>query len=133
MICLIPFGSYVQVHTKPDPKNTQYPRTFDCIYLRYVDNNQGNLHLLYLQTGRTIKGQTITTIPITEHIIDLVHKMVEHNNMKTGLKIETRSDTVLYDSAWIAGADYDVIKKMKKIKKTVTKMKVLQKTQKLTS
>jgi hypothetical protein len=43
----ISFGSCVQAHTKPDPKNTQQPRTLDCIYLRYVDNNQGGHHLLY--------------------------------------------------------------------------------------
>jgi hypothetical protein len=38
--CSIPFGSYVQAHNEPDPKNTQHPRTLDCIYLRYVDNVQ---------------------------------------------------------------------------------------------
>jgi hypothetical protein len=88
--CSLPFGSYVQVHTKPDPKNTQHPHTLDCIYLRYVDNNQGGHHLLDLRAGRTIKRRTITTIPITEKVIDLIHSMAENDNMKTGLKIETR-------------------------------------------
>jgi hypothetical protein len=32
--CSIPFGSYVQAHTKPEPRNSQLPRTLDCIYLR---------------------------------------------------------------------------------------------------
>jgi hypothetical protein len=106
--CSIPFGSYVQAHTKPDPKHTQHPCTLDCIYLRYVDNNQGGHHLLDLQTGCTIKRCTITTIPITENVIDLVHSMAENDNMKTGLEIETRSGTILYDSSWIAGVDYDL-------------------------
>jgi hypothetical protein len=53
--CSIPFGSYVQVHTEPDPTNTQLPRTLDCIYLRYVDKDQGGHCLLDLRTGRTIK------------------------------------------------------------------------------
>jgi hypothetical protein len=52
--CSIPFGTYVQAHTEPDPKNTQHPRTLDCIYLRYVDDNQGGHHLLDLRTGHTI-------------------------------------------------------------------------------
>jgi hypothetical protein len=46
--CSIPFGSYVQAHTKPDQKNTQYPCTLDCIYLWYMDSNQGGHHLLDL-------------------------------------------------------------------------------------
>jgi hypothetical protein len=73
-----------------------------------VDNNQGGHHLLDLQTGCTIKRHTITTIPITENFIDLVHSMAENDNMNTGLKKETRSGTILYDSAWIAGVDYDL-------------------------
>jgi hypothetical protein len=106
--CSIPFSAYVQVHTDPDQKNTQHPRTLDCIYLRYVDNNQGWHHLLDLQTGRTIKRSTITTIPITENVIDLIHNMAENNNMEKVKKIETRSGTILYDSSWIAGLDYDL-------------------------
>jgi hypothetical protein len=53
--CSIPFGAYVQAHHEPDPKNTQHPRTLDCVYLRYTDNDQGGHHLLDLRTGRTIK------------------------------------------------------------------------------
>ena len=58
--CSIPFGSYVQAHTEPDPKNTNHPRSLDCIYLRYVDNDQGGHHLLDLRTGQTIKRRTLT-------------------------------------------------------------------------
>jgi hypothetical protein len=105
--CSIPFGSYVQAHHEPDPKNTQHPRTLDCIYLRYTDNDQGGHHLLDIRTGRTIKRRTITTVPITQNIIDLVHKMAENENMSDGLKIHTRSGLVLYDSSWIAGVDYE--------------------------
>jgi hypothetical protein len=44
--CSIAFGSYVQAHTEPNPQNTQHPRTIDCIYRRYVDNEQGGHQLL---------------------------------------------------------------------------------------
>jgi hypothetical protein len=97
--CSIPSGSYVQAHHEPDPKNTQHPRTLDCIYLRYTDNDQGEHHRLDLQTGQTIEQRTITTVPITQNIINLVHKMAENNNMSDGLKIHTRSGLVLYDSS----------------------------------
>jgi hypothetical protein len=100
------FGSYVQAHIEPDPKITQHPCKLDCIYLRYVDNNQGGHHLLDLHMGRTIKRCTMTTIPITTNIIDLVHKMADNDNMSDGLKIETKSGLILYDSAWIARVDY---------------------------
>ena len=88
--CSIAFGSYVQAHTEPDPKNTQYPRTLDCIYLRYVDNDQSGHHLLDLRTGRTIKRRTVTVIPITSNVIDLVHQMATNNNMADGLKLNQR-------------------------------------------
>jgi hypothetical protein len=74
--CSILFGTYVQAHTEPDPNNTQHPRALDCIYLRYVNNNQGGHHLLDLQTGRPIKRRAITAIPISESVIDLVHTIV---------------------------------------------------------
>jgi hypothetical protein len=105
--CSIPFGSYVQAHHEPDKKNTQHPRTLDCIYLRYLDNNQGGHHLLDLRTGRTIKRRTVTTIPITQNVIDLVHQMSDNDGMQDGLKITSKSGTILYDSSWIAGVDYE--------------------------
>jgi hypothetical protein len=104
--CSIPFGSYIQAHTEPDPTNTQLARTLDCIYLRYVDNDQGGHHLLDLRTGRTIKRRTVTTIPITANVVDLVHKMAENDGMTDNLKIQTKSGIILYGSTWIAGLVY---------------------------
>jgi hypothetical protein len=88
-------------------KNAQYPRTLDCIYLRYVDNDQGGHDLLDLQTGRTIKRRTVTVIPITSNVIDLVHQMATNDGIQDGLKIKSKSSIILYDSSWIAGVDYN--------------------------
>ena len=33
--------------------------------------------------------------------------MAENDNMKDGLKIETKSGIILYDSSWISGVDYE--------------------------
>jgi hypothetical protein len=84
--CSIPFGTYVQADTKPDPKNTRHPHTLDCLYLRYVDNNQGGHHLLDLRTGRTIKQHAITAIPITQNVIDLVHAMATNLVVFSGFR-----------------------------------------------
>jgi hypothetical protein len=48
------------------------------------------------------------TIPITKNVINLVHTMATNDNMKEGLKIESRTGTILYDSSWIAGVDYSI-------------------------
>ena len=102
-----PFGTYVQAHNEPDPSNTLQPRTLDCIYLRYNANHQGGHELLDLRTGRVIQRRTVTAVPITKQVIDVVHAMATSEGMPDGLKIETKSGIILYDSSWIAGVDYD--------------------------
>jgi hypothetical protein len=103
----VPFGTYVQAHDEPNFKNSQQPRALDCIYLRYVDNIQGGHQSLDLSTGATIKRRSITQVPITQHVIDLVHKIAEADGIKEGLKITNKSNVMLFDSSWHAGADYD--------------------------
>jgi hypothetical protein len=102
----VPFGTYVQDHNEPTFKNSQHARALDCIYLRYVDNIQGGHHLLDLYTGQTIKRRTVTQVPITQSIIDLVHKLAEKDNISKGFKITNRNNITLSDSSWIAGVDY---------------------------
>jgi hypothetical protein len=55
--------SYIQALNEPDPSNTTAPRTLDCIYLRYSDNEQGGHDLLHLQTNRMIIRSRITPVP----------------------------------------------------------------------
>jgi hypothetical protein len=54
-----------------------------------------------------ITHHQVTPIPITQHIIDLVHAMADHEGMPDGIKIMNRHGIVLYDSSWIAGVDYE--------------------------
>jgi hypothetical protein len=44
---------------------------------------------------------------MTKNVIDLVHTLANNDNMTNGLKIETKTSHILYDSSWIAGVDYD--------------------------
>ena len=105
--CQYAFGTYVQAHDEPDPKNTNAPRTLDCIYLRYNDSNQGGHELLHLQTNRIIIRRKVTPIPITPAVIRQINHIAEQEGMPEGLKIMNRYGEVLYDSTWIAGVDYD--------------------------
>jgi hypothetical protein len=70
--CSIELGSYVQAHTEPNPQNTQHAGTIDCIYLRYVHNEQGGHQLLDLRAGRMIERRTVTVVPIYQNIINFV-------------------------------------------------------------
>ena len=58
-------------------------------------------------TNRVITRRRVTPLPITPAIITLVHTIAEQDGMPKGLKISNRYGTVLFDSSWIAGVDYD--------------------------
>ena len=106
--CQIPTGAYVQASNEPIPSNTNDPRTLDCIYLRYNDNEQGGHECLHLPTNQRVTRRYATMIPITPHVIRQVDRIAERENMPEGLKITNKFGTVLYDSAWTAGVDYDI-------------------------
>ena len=101
------FGTYVQAHDEPQPSNTNAPRSLDCIYLRYNSNHQGGHELLHLPTNAVILRRRVTAIPITPSIIMQVHRIAECEGMPKGLKVHNHFGTLRYDSAWIAGVDYN--------------------------
>jgi hypothetical protein len=104
--CLIPFGTYIQAHDDSKPKNTPQARTLDGIYLRLTSNQQGGHEFLDLATKRVKTRKYVTTIPITKHVIAAVEAMAEAEEMK-GFRVRTAAGTILYDSSWTAGVDYD--------------------------
>ena len=87
--------------------NTNAPRSLDCIYLRYNDNAQGGHELLHLPTNSMLTRRTVTPVPITPAIIKQVHTIADQEGMPEGLKIANRTGQIFYDTAWIAGVDYD--------------------------
>jgi hypothetical protein len=105
--CKYQIGEYVQAHEEPIHTNTNAPRSLDCIYLRAMDNAQGGHELLHLQTNKVVKRRRLTKIPITPSIIKQVHALAVLDRMPEGLKITNRANNVIFDSAWIAGVDYD--------------------------
>ena len=105
--CKYQIGEYVQAHDEPPQTNTNAARSLDCIYLRPMDNAQGGHELLHLQTNKVVKRRQLTKIPITPSIINQVHALAVLDGMPEGLKIKNRTNNIIFDSAWIAGVDYD--------------------------
>jgi hypothetical protein len=105
--CQYAFGTYVQAHDEPNSSNTNAPRSLDCIYLRYNENLQGGHQLLHLPTNSLITRRQVTPVPITPSVIKQVHTLAIQEQMPLGLKIANKTGQLFYDSAWIAGVDYD--------------------------
>jgi hypothetical protein len=72
-----------------------------------MDNAQGGHELVHLQTNRVVKRTNLTTVPITPSIVTQVHALAELEEIPRGLKITNRANQVIFNSAWIAGVDYD--------------------------
>ena len=105
--CKYVLGEYVQSHEDESIKNDNKPRTLDCLYLRPTASNQGGHELLHLGTNRVITRNKVTQIPITPSVIRLVHAIAKKENMPRGLKIKNRTNTVLFETTWSTGVEYD--------------------------
>jgi hypothetical protein len=62
---------------------------------------------MHIPTGRVITRGHVTPVPITESVIDAVHALADRERAPQGLKIVNKTGVTLWDSAWIAGVDYD--------------------------
>jgi hypothetical protein len=97
--CKYAFGTYVQAHDDPKPKNSNKSRTLDYIYLRYSYNLQGSHELLHLPKNQIITRQYITPSPITPAVIKQVTDIATLENMPQGLKIQSKTNNILYNHA----------------------------------
>jgi hypothetical protein len=55
----------------------------------------------------SVGRRNLTKVPITPSIIKQVHALAELDKMPRGLKTTNRANQVIFNSAWIAGVDYD--------------------------
>jgi len=101
--CKYVFGEYVQAHDEPTHSNTNEACSLDCIYLRPVSSSQGGHELWHLTTNSVLDCRCITSIPITQVVINMVHVLAESDKMPPRLKLTSRHNVILYDSTWIAG------------------------------
>jgi hypothetical protein len=92
--CVVPYGSYVQAHDENDPTHSLKPRAIDGIYLRFLSNLQGGHNIMNLMTGQVIKQRQVTMIPMTQHIIECVHKLAQREKMPEGMKVTSKTRVI---------------------------------------
>ena len=92
--CKFALGEYVQAHTEPSPSNTNEERTIDCIYLRYIDNEQGGHQILNINTNRIIARRNLSRAVITKNIIQRVHNIAMMEGMTRGINMNTSTPGV---------------------------------------
>ena len=93
------FGQFVQAHNdNPKTKNTTAPRTLDCIYLRFTNNQQGGHELLDLHSNCIISCYAVTKVPLSQLIIARVEQLAKQDGI-TNIKF------TFCDRALFAGVD----------------------------
>ena len=60
-----------------------------------------------MPTNHIITRARVTPIPITPGVITHVNTIATQEDMPRGLQITNKSGITLYDSAWIAGVDFE--------------------------
>ena len=73
-------GSYCEIHDKPNPSNTTVSRTHEGISLGPTGNLQSRVKFYCLNTGRVLKRQDFTEIPMTAAVIAKVNKIGKKEN-----------------------------------------------------
>jgi hypothetical protein len=71
--CRFEFGEYVQTHEQHDSSMT--PRTIGALALWPTGNAQGTWYFMSLSTGRVLKRNHATQLPMPHEVIDAVHRM----------------------------------------------------------
>ena len=78
--CRVLPGSYCEVHGEPNPTNTTVSRTNEGISLGPTGNLQGSVKFYCLNTGRVLKRQAFTDIPMPTDVIAKVDKIGKKEN-----------------------------------------------------
>jgi hypothetical protein len=79
--CKFEFGEYVQTHEQHD--NSMTPRTIGALALRPTGNAQGTWYFLSLSTGRRLKRNHATKLPMPHEVVNCVHRMARP---RTGIR-----------------------------------------------
>ena len=72
----IEFGQYVQAHDHPNVTNSMKTRTTPAIALG-ASKSENGWYFMSLETGKKILRYRWTTLPISQSVIDRVHKMAD--------------------------------------------------------
>ncbi len=103
-----PFGCYVQAEVWTNPRNSNLPRTLDCIYFQPAQNRQEGHELMHIQTGELVTARKLTQVPITDAVKSAVERLAKRQGMRQSIKIESRVDIPIVPADWIAGVEHDL-------------------------
>jgi hypothetical protein len=93
--CRFEYGEYVQTHKQHDSSMT--PCTIGALALWPTGNVQGTWYFMSLSTGRVLKQNHATQLPMPHEVIDTVHWMARQQKANPGLVFADRNN-VLDDS-----------------------------------
>ena len=92
--CRVLPGSYCEVHDDPNPSNTTVSRTHEGIALGLTGNIQGRVKFYCLNTGRVLKRQAFTKIPIPTDVIAKVNNIGKKENQGKEFRFLNMHDLV---------------------------------------
>ena len=93
--CKLKFGQYVQTHEETD-NNTGNERTTGAIALRPTGNQQGGYRFYSLSSGRVIRCNRWTHLPMPYEVVDRVHKLSRRKD--EGIEFLDRDQRPIPDS-----------------------------------
>jgi hypothetical protein len=67
--CRVLLGTYCKIHDEPSPLNTMMPRTHKAIAIGPTGNLKGTVTFFCLNTGRILKQQSFTALPMPDRVI----------------------------------------------------------------
>ena len=73
--CRFLFGTHIQAHDEPKPRNTLQSRTLDCAYLPPMTSWQDENELLHISTNCVIMRHMLTELPITNDILTFLENL----------------------------------------------------------
>jgi len=93
--CKVEFRTYVQTHDKHN--NSMDLRTSGAITLRPSGNEQGGHYFLSLHTGKRILRNHWTVLPMSNDVVDAVHRLAAASKQASGITFTDRDGNIITD------------------------------------
>ena len=78
-----------------------------ALALRPTGNTQGGFYFLSLSTGQVLNRFRVTALPMPDHVVDQVHRMVRQQKANPGLLFGNRSMSSVNDEDMEESSDDD--------------------------
>jgi hypothetical protein len=97
--CRVPLGTYCEIHDEPVPTNTMVWRTHKGIALGPTGNLQGSVKIYCINTGRVLKCQSFTPMPMHDQVIKRINAISEKEGQGRAFRFLNRRQE-LYEWCW---------------------------------